>query len=147
MLPNTFTELAQIIRSGVVFQVQMKKLIESCDSYPEENMRATIAGEVIDTEDNFFRILFDYTAYDEYNKAFESSNYYDKNGKACLTARQSGYYQIKETLWFRGDSNPNDYFEVIPGSQSKWMKLFMKERLDEETYAHFLERKLDEMTA
>jgi hypothetical protein len=86
--------------------VTFTKRAEDLEAYPEEGMRArivSIRGDGIhkdDIEDHIYIVTVDYSEFDEFNKTFESSDYYDKNGSPCLTARQAGFYTVQEDLYF-----------------------------------------------
>lgn len=92
--------------------VEFGREIEDCENYGEPGMRARIAA--IDIEHDVFVVTFDFTEFAEHNRPLEQANYYDKNGVACLTARQAGYYADLDTyylpepeIWQPG------YFRVI----------------------------------
>jgi hypothetical protein len=79
------------------------KGIEDLEAYPETGMRATVIGFSVERDD-VGKVRVSYKKFDEYNKQFESSNYYDAQGKPVLTARESGNYNEGETLYT--DVNP-----------------------------------------
>lgn len=100
--------------------ITFKPGIEDMEAYAEGGMRARVVSvEAQDTRsrdkhDHVYKITFDYTEFDEYNRRFESSNYYDKNGKPTLSAREANWYNPQETIYF---GSPElwpfeDYFEV-----------------------------------
>lgn len=86
--------------------VQFTTKIEDMEAYPERGMRARIVS--VDEEDtnrtdlheHLFKIKFDYSDFDDFNKSLESSNYYDRNGNACLTAREANQYEQQEVIYF-----------------------------------------------
>lgn len=95
--------------------------IEDFECYPEKNMRARIISiserdtKSKDLYDHLYTITFDYSEFDDYNKAFESSNYWDKNGDASLTAREAGIYEVKEKIHFGAPElwPFEDYFKLL----------------------------------
>lgn len=65
------------------------------DGYEEEGMRATVTG-VRENHDMVY-LDIDYTKFDEYNKAYESANYYDKDNHPTRTAREAGFTRSRTT--------------------------------------------------
>jgi hypothetical protein len=86
--------------------IQFTANIEDMEAYPEGGMRARIVNIIAyDTrnenpEEHLYKIVFDYSKFDQFNALLETSNYYDKNGIACLTAREANRYEEVETIWF-----------------------------------------------
>lgn len=85
--------------------IQFKEAITEIDAYPEPGMRARIVSiEPVEVKNDpaydVYKIIFDYSEFDDFNTNFESSNYYDKRGQACLTARQAGFYNQVDTVYF-----------------------------------------------
>jgi hypothetical protein len=86
--------------------VQFTQKIEDMESYPEGGMRARIVSlnekdtHMKDPRDHLYVIEFDYSEFDEFNENLEKSNYYDKHGIACLTAREANMYEAKERIYF-----------------------------------------------
>lgn len=64
--------------------------IENYDDYPQAGMRATIVS--YKGAHDCLKVRFDFTGFEQYNKQFETSDYYDKDGNAILTAREAGCY-------------------------------------------------------
>jgi hypothetical protein len=93
-------------------QVEFKDEIADQEAYPEGGMRATIVSITPDKwnkpghtdHEQVWMITFDYSKFDEYNKGFESSNYYNSNGDAVATARETGFYEVREQIYFPGPS-------------------------------------------
>jgi hypothetical protein len=112
--------------------IQFTSKIEDMEAYPEAGMRARIASITekdthrSDLHDHLYVIEFDYTEFDEFNAALESSNYYDKNSVACLTARQANMYEPQEKIYF---GSPElwpfeDYFTLLDGRQNSLIARF-----------------------
>ncbi len=86
--------------------VQFTSHIEDMEAYPENGMRARIVSveekDVYskDLRDHMYIITFDYSEFDKFNEKLEKSNYYDKHGSACLTAREANMYEEKEPIYF-----------------------------------------------
>lgn len=89
-------------------QIQFTNKIEDMEAYPEGGMRARIVSineedtDSADKHNHVFIITFDYSEYDEYNKRFETANYYGKGigAPADKTAREAGQYHIQEKIYF-----------------------------------------------
>lgn len=101
--------------------IQFTPKIEDMQAYPEGGMRARVVSideqdtHRSDLHDHLYKITFDYSEFDEFNKSLESSNYYDRKGVACLTAREAGMYAPDELIYF---GSPElwpfeDYFTVL----------------------------------
>ena len=114
--------------------IQFTKNIEDFEVYAENGMRARIVNVIEDVhhdndhENQVHKIVVDYTEFDEFNKQFESSNYWDKNGQACLTAREAGFYKEVETLYF---GSPElwpfeDYFTLLDEKKNNLLTEFKR---------------------
>lgn len=89
--------------------IQFTHKIEDLEDYAEDRMRATITGIKKwdgDNADACHEISIDYSKFDEYNRQFESYNYWDKLGNATLNAREAGYYTVKDTLYLDNSMVP-----------------------------------------
>jgi hypothetical protein len=113
--------------------VEFAAQIEDMEAYPEPGMRAQIVSVNADTsfsdpKEHIYTIVFDYTEFDDYNKNFESANYYDPRGVACLTARQADLYRLRETIYFGcPDHWPfENYFTVLNAHQLVLIERFKK---------------------
>lgn len=128
--------------------VEFKSLIEDQEAYPETGMRAKIVNinatdtRSEDPRDHLYKIMFDYSSFDEYNARFESSNYYDKQGKACLTAREAGWYEPIEEIYFASpETHPfENYFTVLDDNQRGLIEEFKAS--GEKNYVAWLEKKV-----
>lgn len=129
--------------------VQFTSKIDDMESYLEGGMRARIVS--IDEEDthrpdlhdHLYKIVFDYSEFDEFNKNFESANYYDRNGVACLTAREAGMYDQKDTIYF---GSPElwpfeDFFILLSEKQTKLISSFKESGAT--NYIEWLEGQVD----
>ncbi len=104
---------------GVI--IRFNPAIDDMESYAEANMHARILSVTSpDLNDpniynHVYRIQVSYAEFEDNNVLHESANYYDKSGNPCLTAREAGFYEVKDTLYF---SSPelvswDKYFQVI----------------------------------
>ena len=108
--------------------ITFKKGCEDLESYCEAGMKAKIIGITIvraekNESDLVYKVKLDYSQFDDYNKSFETSNYYDKSGVSCMTAREAGFYNVQDTLYLGSDNiwPWNTYFEVGHDSVSNRM--------------------------
>lgn len=90
-------ELKELLVGGPL-AVEFGVGVEDLESYPEPKMRAHLVA--IDLQRDDVAVLkVDYSAFDEYNKAFEQANYYDQQGNPTLTAREAGHYEPQDDLY------------------------------------------------
>jgi hypothetical protein len=112
--------------------IQFTSKIEYMEAYAEGGMRARIKTistrdtHRADLHDHLYIIVFDYTEFDEFNATLEQPNYYDKNGVACLTAREANKYEPQEEIYF---SSPElypfeDYFTLLDERQNSLIARF-----------------------
>jgi hypothetical protein len=112
--------------------IQFTPKIEEMEAYPENGMRARIVSideentHRYDVEDHLYKIKFDYSEFDDFNNELEKSNYYDRNGNACLTARQANMYEPQEVIYF---GSPKlwpfeDYFTILGPRSNELLKRF-----------------------
>jgi hypothetical protein len=129
--------------------IQFTKKIEDMEAYPENGMRARIVSiDESDTHspslhDHMYRITFDYSEFDDYNKALESSNYYDRMGVPCLTAREAGMYAPDELIYF---GSPKlwpfeDCFTTLDARQNALLARFKES--DATNYVEWLEGQIE----
>ena len=122
--------------------------IEDLEGYPEGGMRARIVAvenkytSRADLHEHIHNLTFDFSEFDEFNKRFESSNYFDKNHNPTLTAREAGFYKDKEELFF---GSPKlwpfeDYFADMSENSRKLSEEFKAS--GETDYVAWLEEKL-----
>lgn len=112
--------------------IQFTSKIEDMEAYPEAGMRARIVSidekdtHMKDLHDHMYIITFDYSEFDEFNEQFESANYYDKHGVACLTAREAKMYDVKEKIYFGSPAlwPFEDYFNLLNTKQETLLSRF-----------------------
>jgi hypothetical protein len=122
--------------------------IEYMEAYPEAGMRARIksvnhqpcSSKLL--EDQLYIIVFDYSEFDEFNAALESSNYYDKDGVACLTARQAKMYEPQEDICFSAPEVVpfETYFTLLDERQSTLIARFKESGMA--NYVEWLESQI-----
>lgn len=104
-------ELAQMVSGGSRMVVTFLSPVLDKEAYLEPGMRGRLAG-ISDLNGEIFKLQVDLSEFDEFNKQFESSNYFDKNGHACLTARQVGYYKSPKEQIYIGYDEEIDFIEI-----------------------------------
>ncbi len=105
-------DLQQLIASGASVAVEFGPRIEDAEAYPEPGMRA-VALSYRPQEHDVCVITFSYEPFESHNKALESSNYYDKQGNAVLTAREAGQYKPVDTVYFTPDDDMEGWFTLV----------------------------------
>lgn len=94
--------LVELVGRVVVFN----SVVDDYEDYPEEGMKARIKQVSFDKNHEIteccHRITFDYGEFDEFNKVRETANYYDMEGRACLTAREAGFYTPVDHMFIGG---------------------------------------------
>lgn len=138
MLPDTFRELMDSFDRQKPMTIEFKKEISNMECYAEKGIRANISK--ITLSHDCVCVYFDYSDFDNYNKQFETSGYYDTQRNPVLTAREAGFYHEKESIYFDQDSKPNDFFVEVGDSNNSLYAAFSEKKLSGETYMAFLER-------
>lgn len=108
-------ELKEVL-VGAPLAIEFGKGIEELESYAEPKMRAHLIAVELQRDD-IAVLKVDYSAFDEYNKAFEQANYYDRNGNPTLTAREAGHYTVQEDLYvMASDDLQPRMLTLLPGA-------------------------------
>jgi hypothetical protein len=129
--------------------VQFTEKMEDIEAYPESGMRARILSvceqdtDKKDLHDHLYLIVFDYSEFDDFNRQFESNNYYDKNGVACLNAREANQYQMQETIYFGSPTlfPFEDYFTLLNQRQTVLLARFQES--GSTNYVEWLENQVE----
>ena len=116
---HAHTKLFELVKNGLRPQITFMPDCENLESYPEAGMKARVL-EVIPDDDDIYRVKVDFEPFAEHNKAFESANYFDKNGKPTLTAHQAGYYKPVDVFYL----TPNEGPEYLTIDDAKGVELF-----------------------
>jgi hypothetical protein len=140
MLFSELISMPALVGKSIEFNAD----IEEMEGYPEKGMRATIrsirkGGDNGDT----CVIEFDYSLFDEYNKQFETHNYYGKDRVASLSAREAGYYKPQEKMYFyQGDvwtGKSDEYFSFLCDMNDLALLKEKFEKSGESSYMGWLE--------
>lgn len=134
-------KLKALLATGPVV-VRFKPEIENMETCLEVGMLAQLTG-VKDTGDGCVELVFNQKAFTGHNRQFERSDYFDKNGRPVLTAREAGQYSDIEQVWsdLRTDGTLpylQDLLDIV--SQDEVAQLTGSEAI----YAKYLELRTDE---
>lgn len=132
----------QLIEGGATsraFDIEFLKPVEDLEGYPEASMRATfISGQLCDDDVAVIRVS--YEKFDEYNKAFETANYYARDGVPRLTAREAGHYSVEENLYVMADEPYDKYFKILDSAATNLYDRWRAQRdMSSMTYVQWLE--------
>lgn len=130
-------ELASLLTDGIRPVVTFQQPIQDMEGYLEAGMRGRLMA-VSNQRDDMFQLHVDLTEFDDFNKQFESANYYDKSGVACLTARQSGYYKEPKEHFYVGNDQEVDFLVIEEGGRLSLHQEFVKGGAGK-TYVQWLE--------
>jgi hypothetical protein len=125
---HAHAKLFELVKSGLTPQITFTAGCEDMEGYPEAGMKARVLAVTAEDRD-IYRVKADFQSFDEHNKAFESANYYDKNGIATLTARQAGFYKPVDDFYL----TPDEGLEYFTIDDAKSVQLF--ERFKQAGYA------------
>ncbi|MBW6122587.1 hypothetical protein KZ843_06730 [Pseudomonas aeruginosa] len=114
--------LQEMLAAGPV-AIEFAAGAEDLEAYVDPMMRAHLVSVRVDPDDVAV-LKVDYSAYDEYNKAFEKANYYDKNGNPTLTARESGDYDVQENLYVSASEELDHIFTALPSISTQLLEEF-----------------------
>ena len=144
----------EILKAAVARDARIE-FLDNCvdfEDYCEPKMRARLVAlavdDMLDEPHNWvWRLVVDYSEFDEYNKTLESANYYDKNNVPRLTAREARLYKAVDTLYVTPDVL-GDRIKVLDqeaeNSYHTASSLYARSKNDKETYVAWLERKVVE---
>lgn len=141
-MTQAIKDIAQAVQAGLRPVITFRDPgVADLEAYPEANIRARIIG-VAQLSDELVRLTFDFTEFDEYNKAFESANYFDDNRVPRLTARQKGKYKLQDTYTFGANESAKRYFTVQEDAATQLMAEFRATGRFETTYVDWLEEQV-----
>lgn len=105
--------------AGRVFNGE-KPVVEFCgnvvaelDTYAEPGIRATLVACAESRSGASVALTFDFSEFEEYNREYESANYFDKAGRETLTAREAGRYTDQLTLNIDRDDPLGLFFRLL----------------------------------
>ena len=130
--------------AGQPFAIEFQEGIESLEGYADRGMRAHVTS-FQSFGDGVVKVHVDFSVFDEFNKAIEKPNYFDKNGAATLTAREAGQYQSTDILFMDEGDTPAQFFALLNPQNvlvDEW-----RQSQTTDSYVTFLENQLAELRA
>ena len=128
-MTDIYQEIQALVGKDIEFQKGVEKYVDDVDA----GMRATVLRVTdemnSDDSDPCLCIHYSFTKFDQYNRPFEGSEYYDKDGKATLTAREAGMYQDEGTIYVGKDWRECLY--VVDSAQGRLFDLFITDKESE----------------
>jgi hypothetical protein len=114
--------------------VQFTPEADILEDYPEAGMRGVITKINVNHDRGYDRdtvliVEVDHTDFDEFNKPFESSNYYNGKQVPCLTAREAGLYSAKTRYYmspFHLPTGPEAMMTLVDSASAKLHDEFQK---------------------
>jgi hypothetical protein len=138
---SKFAHVAQsILGSTIVFASE----IEEGEGYAEAGMRARVLS-VTEREEDLWVMKVDFAPFEDFNRQFESSNFYDMTGAACLSARDKGLYTGEDEIFLPDPSGwMPTYFSLLESSPEREALLAEYETREDplKSYAAWLEDKI-----
>ncbi|MCW3793980.1 hypothetical protein OM416_20505 [Paenibacillus sp. LS1] len=94
--------------------VMFNKLIEKTESHFDENMKARLVN-MSSAENDCYRLTFDFSEFEDYNKKHEKPNFYDDQQNPSLTWSESKFYpQNKIEIFYIDYESKIDFLQIIP---------------------------------
>lgn len=139
----TMQELYERLRSGATFTVECTKGIDDLELWLEAGMRVALKGPASNNGD-LIKLTVDASDHDTYNDTLATANYFDKNQRPVLTAKQAGYYPANhvDTVYVEPTIKVGELFREIPEASAGFALEFRKS--GEANYVQWLEDQLRE---
>lgn len=88
--------------------------IEKLETDFDENMKARLIGMSL-AENQCYRLTFDFSEFEEYNKQYEKPTFFDEHDNPTLTWSESRYYPAnKLEVFFIDEDSEIDFLQIIP---------------------------------
>ena len=132
------------VEDGRPLAIEFTKGIEDLEGYAEPGMRAHLV-DYLPSRDDVVELRVNYQIFEDFNRGLEKANYYDKDGKPTLTARESGHYNVTETYYVMATDDPAKYFSAIDpalGLLQEWQNTDRQK-----SYVSFLEEQVASLRA
>jgi hypothetical protein len=130
--------LQALVGKNIEFHDEFKT--EDLECYAEAGMRARLVRikkvDLRDTEDEYYELELDFEPFDEFNKGFETTGYYDNEGRPVLTAREAGFYKAQDTI-YPNYTNVMDILKPVDSSTAELVERFKQS--GETNYVAWLE--------
>jgi hypothetical protein len=117
--------------------------IDECESYIEVGMWGRIL-RITDCHDDCYKFYIKLDEFDEHNIPLETSNYYDKQGQARLTAREAGHYEPEDSIYLPEPAQWDKYFVIKAEGEdvSALLAEYIANPGEARSYTHWLELKV-----
>ena len=107
----SFAETKRIYTGRTVMFTQR---VADCEVYAEPFMKARILNMTSEHDGEVVCLDVDFSEFAEYNKQFESFNYYDADGVARLNAHEAGCYTARDSIYIDGEqTSPMSEWAVL----------------------------------
>lgn len=85
--------LMEIVNSKGYIDVEFGRDVEECDG-PTNGMRARIESVTLDQSNGYdcWILKANMSVFESYNDSLDTRDFYDSQGKPCLSWKESGYY-------------------------------------------------------
>lgn len=132
------------VEDGRPLAIEFTKGVDDLEGYAEPGMRAHLV-DYLPSRDDVVELRVNYQIFEDFNRGLEKANYYDKDGKPTLTARESGHYNVTETYYVMATDDPAKYFSAIDpalGLLQEWQNTDRQK-----SYVSFLEEQVASLRA
>jgi hypothetical protein len=132
------------VEDGRPLAIEFTKGVGDLEGYAEPGMRAHLV-DYLPSRDDVVELRVNYQIFEEFNRGLEKANYYDKDGKPTLTARDAGFYNVTETYYVMATDDPAKYFSAIDpalGLLQEWQNTDRQK-----SYVSFLEEQVASLRA
>jgi hypothetical protein len=134
-------DLKAIVDQGIHAVIEFTEGVNDLEVDPDVRMRCKVL-RIDDFHDSGLRLMCDFTEFDQYNRAFAKSNYFDKQGNPTQTWMQQEKYTRETLQAYTLYAGPDDDICVIVDDKyARFWKLYQKENT-KESYVSWLERNL-----
>lgn len=132
--------LRQLVTDGVHPVVTFTAAVLDKESYLEAGMRGRLVATSAGRND-MFKLYIDLSEFEDFNRQFESANYYDKNGVPRLTAREAGFYTGPAEEIYVGEDEEVDFCEIEEPHRLRLYEEYLKAAA-KVTYVQWLEDRI-----
>lgn len=113
------SDLVTMLQTGKDVDVEFTKDIVNLECYPEAGMRATLLAVAQNANGDVLKVRLSYKKYDNFNKAFESRNYWGRlsndqdPSSSDYTARETGNYTVEDEIFVMADDDVAEFMTVM----------------------------------
>ena len=118
-------QLIGLVQAGKKPVITFTKGAEDLEGYQEPGMKAQVQAIRVNHA-NVLIITVDHSQFENHNKQFESSNYFDKSQVPCLNAREAGYYKVIDSVYVMADESDREAFTIEDEGATKPIRKAMQ---------------------